>query len=154
MKKIPRERLELVEKLYLSGKSGRAIGSVVCKRFGVSKRTVERYLSLVLNRISALPKPPPEAARARAESLLLSAYQIAKTKRGMSGPDTKSMVAAARTLAEIDGVLSRKIEHSGAIDTTAKVILLPPIEPIDAEPASTVEAEPRSADEVSGEPGE
>lgn len=75
---IPRERLDLVEQLYLAGKSRLHITRRVCDEYGVTTRHARRYIALVEARLAALPKPPPEAAFQRVEAMLLETYGLAR----------------------------------------------------------------------------
>lgn len=78
-KKIPRERLDLVEKLYLEGKSRPVIAERLGDRYGVSSRTARRYIARVEAKLAALPKPPPEATFHRVETMLLDTYELARS---------------------------------------------------------------------------
>lgn len=77
-KKIARERLDLVEKLYLAGRSRRYITDQVINRWKVTGRTARRYIAVVEKRLAALPKPPPEATFQRVEAMLLETYDLAR----------------------------------------------------------------------------
>lgn len=129
-------RLEYVERLYLRGRTRRAIQDLASKRFGITHRAVRRYLARVGERLAALPKPSPAAAKARAESLLLRAY-LAAERGGEKGPQAAAMVQAAARLAELDGVLAKHHEvtgrDGGPVETVARarVIVLPELEPED-----------------------
>lgn len=140
-KKIPRERLRLAEKLFLSGKSRAHITSRLCKRFNVTERTARRYIARIEARLAALPKPPPEAAFARAESMLLDAFGLArkavkvvtfvdgmaKKSQVMPAPETGTMVAAAWRLAELHGVTApQKVDVTSGGEKVALTIYAPP----------------------------
>lgn len=115
---IPRERIELTERLFLAGKSRPSIIRRVCKDFGVTARTARNYLARVETRLAGLPRPPAEASFQRAESMLLDAFAKArsavkvvtwvdgdkKESRIMPAPDTGTMVTAAWRVAELHGV--------------------------------------------------
>lgn len=75
---IPRERLDLVEQLYLAGKSRLHITRRVCDEYHVTTRCARKYIALVEKRLAALPKPPPEAAFQRVEAMLLETYDLAR----------------------------------------------------------------------------
>ena len=75
---IPKERLDLVEQLYLAGKSRLHITRRVCDDFGVTTRSARRYIALVEARLAALPKAPPEAVFQRVEAMLLETYDLAR----------------------------------------------------------------------------
>lgn len=131
-KRIPRERLEYVERLYLAGRPDHRISQLVARRYGVTLRTARNYLARIRARLAALPKPPPEAVAQRVEAMLLDAYGKArraikvvtwteadgsKQSKEYAAPETGTMVVAAVRLGELHGVLApRRVEHSGAID--------------------------------------
>jgi len=108
---IPRERLDLVEKLYLTGVPEHRIQRRICDEYGVSTRTARRYLERVRAKLADRPVTPPETVRARAEAMLLEAYETARDKRDRTGaamPDCGSMVAASYRLAELHGAAAPK----------------------------------------------
>lgn len=111
--KIPRERLELVERLYLAGQSETAIQRAVSLKYGITRRAVRKYLQRVRAKLAETTKAvTPEDARARVEGMLLGAYE-----RSLSGPkpDAKAAVQAAARLGELYGVMgARKLELTGA----------------------------------------
>lgn len=138
---VPRERLDLAEKLFLSGKSRPHIARRLCRKYGVSTRTAQRYIARIEARLAALPKPPPEAAFARAESMLLDAYGLArravkvvtfvdgmaKKSQVMPAPETGTMVAAAWRLAELHGVTAaQKVDVTSGGEKVALTIYAPP----------------------------
>lgn len=149
---IPRERLALVEDLYLGGKHDTAIQRAVCAAFGVTARTARNYLARVKAKLAARCPPDPAAARARAEAMLLETYELARvgTERG---PDTKTMAVVAGRLAQLHGA-DAPARHEvsgpagGPLETVARVVLMPALEPDDDRGA--VAAEPGSADPVPG----
>jgi hypothetical protein len=161
---IPRERLDLAEELYLTGKSHQRIAKVLCERFGVTSRTARNYIARVQAKIAALPKPPPEAAFQRTEAMLLETYELARSavKRiavsqgaGVGAvveefPEANVGVMAnvAYRLAELHGVAAPQKHEltgkdGGPIETVARVVMLPPL---DVSPAAT-------QDPVGSEPG-
>jgi len=75
---IPKERIDLVEGLYLAGKSRLYITRRVCDEYHVTTRQARNYIALVEKRLAALPKPPPEAAFQRVEAMLLETYDLAR----------------------------------------------------------------------------
>jgi hypothetical protein len=118
-RRIPRERLDLVEKLWLEGKSDRAIQRAVVKRFVITFRTARRYLRRVRETIGKRQAVNPDAARARTEAMLLETYALAKrkTKLTMFGeqndPDTKTMATVATRLGELEGAFAPKeLKHT------------------------------------------
>lgn len=137
---IPRERLELTERLYLAGKSRQRIARRLCSEYGVTARTARRYIQRVEAKLAALPKPSPEAVLQRAEEMLLETYRLAKgavkyvTFQDGVGPDTHketrpveapevgTMATVALRLAELHGAsapqrvdLTSKGEQVGAL---------------------------------------
>lgn len=112
-RKIPRERLEYVERLYLGGIPEHKIQQRTVRRFEVSYRTARRYLQLAQAKFArAQTETPtdPAAILARSEALLLEAYAAAKRKtfQGEPSPDTKTMATVAYRLAELRGVAAPK----------------------------------------------
>lgn len=117
---IPRERLDLVEQLYLAGKSRLYITRRVCDEYGVTTRHARRYIALVEARLAALPKPPPEAAFQRVEAMLLETYELARdgvqriaVSQGAGAgsaveefpqPNVGAMATVVARLAELHGV--------------------------------------------------
>lgn len=145
MKKIPRERLALVEKLWLKGRSESVITATVCKRYTISARQARRYVERVKAKIAARDALDPAAALARSERMLLETYQLARTRTAMVGrhpktkqpilledPDTKTMAVVAFRLAELHGAgAAKRLEHSGPggkpipVQTQTGVVTLP-----------------------------
>lgn len=125
---IPRERLDLVERLYLAGKSGTSIAKKMREEFGVSPRTTRRYIALVEKRLAALPKPSPEAVFQRVQGMLLESYSLARkgvqrlvVSQGRGEPSTVeefpqanvgAMATIAWRLAELHGITVQKVEVS------------------------------------------
>lgn len=140
---IPRERLDLVERLYLKGKSRTHIAEKLFERFGTPPRTARRYIARVEAKLAALPKPPPGAAFARAESMLIETYGIAKrgvrrvvVSQGAGRPaqveefpeaDTAVMATVAYRLAELCGAApSKKVDVTSGGEKVALTIYAPP----------------------------
>ena len=126
---IPRERVDLAERLYLAGRSRPYIVKQLCKEYGVTTRTARRYIQRAGVRLAALPKPPPEVVFQRAEAMLLETYRLAKaavkvvtfvdgdTKESkiMPAPETGVMGTVAVRLAELYGVVApKRTELTGA----------------------------------------
>jgi hypothetical protein len=149
--KIDPKRLDLVEQLYLKGKSSREIQRVVAAKYTCDRRTVRRYLRIVQGRLArqGSDEDPKElarrrgAARARAEALLLEAFACARKMQRVVGsgedaevipqPDVKAMVSAAQRLMELDGVAApTRLEHAGpgggaiSLGLETGVVVLPP----------------------------
>ena len=119
-RKIPRERLEFVEKLYLAGVPESRIQQRTVRRFEVSYRTARRYLQRVQGRLATRAGGAPcgaAAILARSEQMLLEAFAAAKRKtfQGEPSPDTKTMALVAYRLAELRGVAAPK-----RVDVTSK----------------------------------
>ena len=119
-RKIPRERLEFVEKLYLAGVPESRIQQRTVRRFEVSYRTARRYLQRVQGRLATRADEAPvdpAAILARSEQMLLEAFAAAKRKtfQGEPSPDTKTMALVAYRLAELRGVAAPK-----RVDVTSK----------------------------------
>lgn len=108
--RIPRERLAKAYELYLAGQQRSSITSTLCKLYEVSARQARHYLKLALERFPRAEPTSPEAARARAEAMLLEAAELARAKK-----DPKALATCAARLAELDGVLGpRRLELTGA----------------------------------------
>ena len=118
---IPRERIDDTQAMWLAGVSPRKIEHDLAEKYGVTRRTARNYLAIVRRRLVKRGSVEVEAARARAEEMLLETYRCAKDRVGVtkdgheySDPDTKSMVAAAHRLAELFGAVGpKRIEFSG-----------------------------------------
>lgn len=75
---IPRERLDLAERLFIAGKGRQAIARALCAEYHVTARTARNYIARVEAKIAALPKSPPEAVFQRTEAMLLETYEKAR----------------------------------------------------------------------------
>lgn len=108
---IPPERLEMAQKLYLTGVPDHRARERLCREFEVTEKSARKYMRLAKERIGQLPTATPEAIRARAEAMLLNAYETAEGKvgpTGMANPDCGSMVAASYRIAELHGAAAPK----------------------------------------------
>jgi hypothetical protein len=121
-----RERLDFVEKLYLSGRNDRAIQHAAHVRFDVEKRAVRTWIAKVRKRLGNRFVRNPEAAAARAEAMALETFKLARdrvhvdrrTGAAHADPDTKTMALIALRLGEMLGAFApKKIEHSGTVRT-------------------------------------
>lgn len=162
--KIDPRYLDEVERRYLNGQPTRQIERECADAFGKSRRNVQRYLAIVRKRLAtAVASVSKDEQKARIEALVLGAYQLAATPSGEHGTvDPKAMIAAAKVLAEVHGVVGpRQVEISGrdggAIEhaVAAKVVVLPQLEDDECggETGSDLAAESRPSDEVPREPG-
>lgn len=135
-KTIPRERLDLTEKLYLKGKSGPTIAKRLRAEFGIAPRTARWYVQIVEERLAALPKPPPEAVFQRVQGMLLETYALARggvqrivVSRGRDAgaaveeypqANVGTMATVAWRLAELHGITVQRVEVSaGGEDLSA-----------------------------------
>ncbi len=112
---IPRERLELVERLYLDGVPDRQIRARVKARFKVGNGAAKRYLARVKAKLAAIAAAvDPDAARAQVEGMLLKTFKAAQIPNMNTGqPNAGAMATAAQRLAELRGVLApQRFEHS------------------------------------------
>lgn len=133
---IPRERLDLTEKLYLAGKSGPSIARKLRQEFGIAPRTARKYIAIVEKRLAALPKPSPQATFRRVEAMLLETYKLARNgvqrlviSRGKDAgaaveeypqANVGAMATVAWRLAELHGITVQKVEVSaGGEDLSA-----------------------------------
>ena len=130
---IPRERLVLTERLYLAGKPRQRIARRLCAEYGVTARTARRYIARIEAKLAALPQPPPEAVRQRAEEMLLETYRLArgavkyvtfqdgvgsdtrKETRAVEAPEVGTMANVALRLAELHGAAAPQ-----RVDVTSK----------------------------------
>lgn len=137
-RKIPRARLDLVEKLWLAGMTEQRIQRVVSKQWKVTLRTVRRDLVRVAKKIAALPPPDPHAERKRVEGMLMDTYRLARVG-SIKGPNTTAMTMVATRLAQMSGLLRDVVDHNvhGSTDLTK----------LDAADLETLEALMRKASE-------
>lgn len=161
--KIPRERIERTRELYLQGVPNLAIQSKLSREFNVSCRAVRTWIKIVVDKLGRAESANTEAARARASEMLLNAYLLARGRKGYTkdgpydDPDVKAMVAAAHRYAELHGAVGpKRVELSGPnggpVPTRAEVVILPPLEAIDASFSNRpMEAESGAANAVPGD---
>lgn len=98
-KTMPLARLEEVERRLLAVEHPPDIERSLSKEWGVTRRTVRSYISVVRRRLAAAFKAiPPEQHAAKVGHMLDEAYRTARSNK-----DAKGMVAAARTLSELTG---------------------------------------------------
>ena len=123
-RKIPTEWLDEIERQYLSAKPTRDIERDCVTLFGRSRRSVQKYMGIVHRRLAAKMKTvDPDTEKARVESMLLEAFDIARIGHADRGSDAKGMVAAAYRLGELHGVMApRKVELSGKVDTAPEAL--------------------------------
>jgi hypothetical protein len=105
---VPPARIDLAAKLYLLGRSPRAIQHRLVREFGVDPRTARRYLARAKKQLGAKRPVDPAAGAARSEALQLEAFALARTQG-----DSRAMSLIAHRLAELDGALVQRLEHSG-----------------------------------------
>ena len=104
-------RIDHAERLYLAGRTPRTIQRTLTRTYGVNPSTARSYLARAKKRLGNRPANAinPDAGRARAESLLLEAAAIARSKE-----DPKALAIIAHRLAELDGAIGpRRLELSG-----------------------------------------
>lgn len=127
--KLDPDRIDLAERLYLAGRSPLSIQRTLARKFAITLRTARRYLARAKRRLSDRGEhaPNPDAGRARAEEMLLTAARFAREQQ-----DPKALALCAQRLAELDGALGpKRIEHSGpnggpipVADARARVLAL------------------------------
>lgn len=122
--KIPRERIDAARKLWLTGRPPVACQQELSEQFNVSQRAARRYLQIARTKLEKDAPPQPGAARARAEQLLLQAYETA-----LKAGDAKTMGWLAERLGKLDGLFNEKIELSGKMNVVAQVAFYVPKEP-------------------------
>lgn len=110
--KIPRARLARVEELWLLGRSERSIQRTVAREWTVTLRTVRRDIVRVQKKLAALPQNDPVAVKRRVEAMLLETYRVAKRGNKL-GPQAAVMATVGARLAQLEGLLTDKIEHTG-----------------------------------------
>jgi hypothetical protein len=100
-----------VEELFYQPQPTREIVRLVRTEFGVTSRTVRRYLQLVREKAAEAFKSGsnPDAVRHRAETMLIDAYHVAR-----ANDRAGDMILAAQRLAEIHGAFRQKVDVDGA----------------------------------------
>lgn len=136
---IPPGRLEKVRDEYLRGALLLDRQRELANEWNISTRQVRNYLARVKRQLAKHEAKDVEAARARAEQMLLHTFDVAENRKGhtMAGteyddPDTKSMVAAAVALADVFGAKGpTKVEHTGkdGAPLIAPMIFIPQEDP-------------------------
>lgn len=121
--KIPRERIDAARDLWLSGRPPVALQNELASRFNVTQRTARHYIEIARKRIERDAPPQPGAARARAEQMLLQAFEIALSER-----DAKTMGWLTERLGKLDGLFNEKLELSGKVNVAAEVAFYVPEE--------------------------
>jgi len=153
MKVIDPRRLDETEKRYLAGTPTKQIERELAAQFNIKPGQVRRYIAIVRKRVSeSFAATSEEERRAHLNALLHRAYQTAEAG-GLHGPDAKAMVAAVKTMAEIEGLTApKKFELTAKVDVSADAILReiqavagtgPSAEP---EPRGLLEAQPTGTD--------
>jgi len=105
--KIAERRLE-VERQWCIGRTPRAIERDCAKQFECSKRTIRVDLAIARKRLAAgFKDTDPDAVRARAETMMLEAFEVAKGAKRAG-----DMVLAAQRVAEVHGAFERKVAVS------------------------------------------
>lgn len=101
--RTPPERLEEVERRLLAAQAPRRIERELSAQYGVTRRQVRTYLSVVRKRLAKYAKSrDPMVDGEIAREMLLDAFETAKVG-GEHGPNASAMVQAARAYAEITG---------------------------------------------------
>ena len=121
--KIPRERIDAARDLWLSGRPPVALQNELAQRFNVTQRAARRYIQIARERIEKDTPPQPGAARARAEQMLLQAFEIA-----LKECDAKTMGWLTERLGKLDGLFNEKLELSGKVAVAAEVAFYVPEE--------------------------
>lgn len=112
--RIPRERLDLAEAMWVAGTTAREIQTKLAIKYGVTRRQTRTYIRLARERIAKNDKDDAHTAavsgKARAEEMLLEVWALAKnaTFKGVASPDTKTMERVATRLAELNGAMAPK----------------------------------------------
>lgn len=136
---IPPERLAAVEERLLRAEAPADFVPTLAVEWSRSTRCVWKYVAIVRARLAkrhAAAKLSPEADAEMIRALLLRAYRAAEVG-GPHGSDAKGMVAAAKALGEVTGVVGpRKVEitgkDGGPVAMAAQVVMLPTLEISDA----------------------
>lgn len=115
--KIPRERLDEVRRLWMRGVPSLRIQRVLSTRWGVTTRTIRKYLKRVCDTLAKREEQTVEAHRIRAEEMLLETYRMARLRKGHTkdgvpydDPDVKTMAVVAFRVAELHGAVVKKVE--------------------------------------------
>lgn len=163
--RIPPERLAEVERRLLRAEAPADFEDDLAKLWSRTPRQIRKYVAIVRKRLAARAEAhDPEADRELIRGLLLRAYRTAE-KGTEKGPDAKGMVAAARTMGELTGVVGpRRVEitgkDGGALALAAQVVVMPALEhdvprdPPAADAAGAVAPEPGPAVALPGLDGE
>ena len=127
---VSKARLDYTEELLATGMNSTKVSDAVQAKFGVSKRTAERYISKVYKRWEDEEPEERSALRARMRARLdnLLAKMLGETKTDIVTKeglvlsvelvDGQTAVRVADRLAKLDGLdHAKKIEHSGKIET-------------------------------------
>jgi hypothetical protein len=133
---IPEAWLAEIETRILRAEAPADFVPDLARQFGRHKRKVWDYVARVRARLAERAKAhDPEADREQIRALLLRAYRTAEIG-GEKGPDAKGMVAAAKTLADVTGVMSpKKLDVTSGGSKVAAVFILPALEPLPDPPA-------------------
>lgn len=101
--RVPPERLDEVERRLLAAEAPRRIERDLSALYGVTRRQVRTYLSVVRKRLAKVARSrDPVVDGEIAREMLLDAFATAKLG-GEHGPNAGAMVQAAKAYAEITG---------------------------------------------------
>lgn len=133
-KAIPLARLVEVERRLLLLEHPPDIERVLSKEWGIRRRQVRRYITLVRQRLAAAFKSiPAEQHAAKVASMLDEAFVVARSKK-----DPKGMVSAAKVYAEVTGVKAPQkvdVTSGGQPLPDARALLAASLARLAAEPA-------------------
>lgn len=138
---IPQERYVEVERRLLRIEHPPQIERDLAAAWGLHRRTVRMYITVVRRKlVDAFKSTPPEEHAQRVEGMLLEAYRVAASQG-----DAKAMVMVAKTLAEVTGVKApARVDVTSGGAPLAAVVLLPALD--DDHAHGALPAEPGPAD--------
>lgn len=126
-KPIPAAWLAEIEQRILRGEAPADFVNDLARLWGRNKRNVWRYVAKVRARLAERAKAAdPDADREMIRALLLRAYRTAEAGSDSKGPDAKGMVAAAKVLGELTGVMAvKRVDHTSGGETIGVTVYVP-----------------------------
>ena len=109
VKPIPKAWLDEIEQRMLRAEAPADFVPELAQRFGRHPRKVWNYVAKVRARLAERAKAhDPEADREMIRAMLMRAYRVAEVGTPERGADSKGMVAASKTLADVTGCTAPK----------------------------------------------
>lgn len=121
---IPEGRLLEIERRILDAEAPSDFVPKLATEWKRSKRQVWKYVAKVRARLAERARAvDPDADRELVRSLLLDAFRTAK-KGGELGADTRGMVAAAKTLGELTGAITKNVKVDASVGGLGELMAL------------------------------